>query len=180
MTCDNCDCKIPALGVWTFRPDVNLPRRPLPEYKTYESACFDLAFDPSEKMEHIKVKNLYGLNDYAPIEAKAVETFPGNIYFFPTGIHFDIPRGYSVRIFPRSSTPVKHGLMLANSVGVVDSDYVGEILLMMTPIFPGRIEIGTRLCQAELVKVIQADLHHLNREPDKKGNRLGGIGSTGN
>lgn len=180
MTCENCDCKMPAVGAWHWRDDIMKSFRPTPKYQTSGAACFDLAFDPTIETTQVKVINLYGLPDYAPIVDGAVETFPGNLYFFPSGWHFDIPHGYSLRVFPRSSTPIKYGLMLANSVGVIDSDYVGEIILMMTPIFPSSIKLGTRLCQVELVKVMQADLYTLINEPQLKGNRTGGFGSTGN
>ena len=49
----------------------------------------------------------------------------------PTGLIFDIPAGYSVRLYPRSSLALKQGLTLANNVGIIDSDYVQPVYMMV-------------------------------------------------
>src|SRR6476619_1533035 len=59
--------------------------------------------------------------------AASVETTipPGAVALVPTGLVIEVPRGHFLGIFARSSTPLKRGLMVANGVGVVDSDYCG-------------------------------------------------------
>lgn len=54
---------------------------------------------------------------------------PGDTVSIPTGLKLEIPNGYFGAIYPRSSTGIKKNLMLANTMGVIDSDYRGEIKL---------------------------------------------------
>ena len=77
----------------------------LPAYGTEHSAGLDLY---CSNIEDIVIK---------PNEVKSV----------PTGLKVEIPQGYFAAIYPRSSTGVKRHLMLANTVGIIDSDYRGEI-----------------------------------------------------
>ena len=178
MTCKNCKCEIPTINVYRRNPNT-----PLPRYQTDGAACFDLAFSPDTHDTLIKVVNLNGDHEYAKITPGTVpslEIFPNMIYMIPTGLWLDIPQGHSLRVFARSSTPIKYGLEMANSVGVVDEDYTDEIFLLMRSFRYTKIDVGTRLAQAELVKYIQPDIRVLYAPPQPKGNRTGGFGSTGN
>lgn len=67
----------------------------------------------------------YDLTCFSPSFNKST-----GIITYRTGLAFEVPRGYEIEIVPRSSTFEKHGLMLVNSVGVIDSDYRGEVLVM--------------------------------------------------
>ena len=97
----------------------------------------------------------------------------------PTGIIFDIPEGYSVRLYPRSSTCLKYGLVLANNTGIIDADYVEENFMIFRALKPVRIEVGTRLAQFEMVKLIRPDCNIITEKPKQKTDRKGGYGSTG-
>ena len=99
----------------------------------------------------------------------------------PTGLIFDIPEGYSVRLHSRSGLAWNDGLYLTNSEGIIDSDYVNPVFVMMTSISqaPKTINNGDRVCQAELVKKIYHGLTEIKKPPVQKTEREGGFGSTG-
>jgi len=105
---------------------------------------------------------------------------PSERVLVPTGIIFDIPDGYSVRIHIRSSIALKLGLNLANGEAVIDSDYVQESFVMLQNTTNHQIEIqkGERIAQAELVWNQPVALELVER-PHQKTNRTGGFGSTG-
>lgn len=97
-----------------------------------------------------------------------------------TGLVFATPPGYALFIFERSSTYGKTGLMLANSVGVLDEDFCGpgdELKLHLYN--PGDKEItitkGTRIAQGVFMSVLRAEWH----EGEAEGASRGGFGSTG-
>jgi dUTP pyrophosphatase len=99
----------------------------------------------------------------------------------PTGLIFDIPNGYSVRLYPRSGLALKQGLTLANNVGIIDSDYVEPVFAMITNI-SGTIKYikhNERVCQGELFKDHSCILEEISEQPGRKTNRDGGFGSTG-
>ena len=99
----------------------------------------------------------------------------------PTGLVFDIPEGYSVRLHSRSGWAYKYGIILANCEGIIDSDYVEEIMVMLTNISDEVVYIrhGDRTCQGELVKDERVEFDVVEERPVKKTNRDGGFGSTG-
>lgn len=87
-------------------------------------------------------------------DIKAAENFtiaPGEIKLVKSGIKTYIPTGRCCKIYARSSLPIKNGLMLANSVWLVDSDYRGEYLMQLYNCSQEAISIEeeTRLCQIE-------------------------------
>ena len=70
----------------------------------------------------------YGTDGSAAFDLAASETTviaPGEVRLVPTGLVIEVPAGMFLAVFARSSTPLKRGLMVANGVGVVDSDYCG-------------------------------------------------------
>ncbi len=71
-----------------------------------------------------------GADLYAAIEEN-MELLPGETKFIPTGLSFEIPSGYVGLIFARSSLGTKRGLAPANKVGVIDSDYRGEVMVAL-------------------------------------------------
>lgn len=107
---------------------------------------------------------------------------PGEIKKIPTGIAIQIPSpAYGGFVFPRSGLSSKHGLNLANCVGVIDSDYTGEILcpLQNNGSLPYEVQPGERIAQLVFIPVLQPDfiwVDHL--EKTERG--VGGFGSTGN
>ena len=67
---------------------------------------------------------------------------PGEVALVPTGLVIEVPRGHFLGVFARSSTPLKRGLMVANGVGVVDSDYCGpadEVKIQVVNFIPTSI-----------------------------------------
>lgn len=95
------------------------------------------------------------------------------------GLAMEIPRGYVGLIFPRSSI-TKTGLSLANSVGVIDSGYRGEIVAK----FIARdsdlsYEVGDRVCQIVFVAVPEIEIEEATELSDSE-RGVGGFGSTGN
>lgn len=99
----------------------------LPEKKTPEAACRDIKC------------------------AEQISIAPGEIKLVKSGVKTYIPSGRYSRMYARSSLPLKNGLMLANSVGIIDSDYRGEYLMQLFNCTNKEIMIeqGTRLCQIE-------------------------------
>lgn len=106
---------------------------------------------------------------------------PGDRVMVPTGLIFDIPEGYSVRLHARSGASLKQGLVLANAEGVIDSDYVNEVMVLVYNISQNQIVInaGDRIAQGELVKDIEYSISESAARPGVKTNRTGGMGSTG-
>jgi len=106
---------------------------------------------------------------------------PGDRVMVPTGLIFDIPEGYSVRLHARSGMSLKQGLVLANAEGVVDSDYVQEVMVLIHNISQNQLVIksGDRIAQAELVEDVKYSIVESAARPGVKTNRIGGMGSTG-
>ena len=152
-----------------------------PSIATDYSACFDLVYCG----EHTMAVSGYDWHN-KPItkELDLMRTLvisPGDRLLIPTGLIFDIPIGFSMRIHPRSSTAYKLGLMLANGEGVIDSDYKEEVFMLMVNTTVEDIEIknNTRLCQGEIVPQIPVTLEKTEFRPQHVSMRVGGFGSTG-
>jgi len=150
------------------------------EYATELSACFDLrawlhdgtdinAFTPWGDPWGPKIKNgeLWIAHDERVLVS--------------TGIIFDIPFGYSIRLHPRSGLALKKGLTLANCEGIIDADYVEPVFVAMTNHSQRSVSIksGDRICQAELVQNKGCFFSVLDKRPERKTSRAGGFGSTG-
>jgi len=116
-----------------------------------------------------------------PIKGNSIQIFTMERVLVPTGLIFDIPKGYSVRLHSRSGLAWKDGLYLTNCEGIIDYDYVEPIFVMLTNISqsPKTINNGDRICQAELVEKVYHGLEEINVPPTQKTNRDGGFGSTG-
>jgi dUTP pyrophosphatase len=131
---------------------------PLPEYATEGSAGMD-----------IRAAIKYDLN-----------ISKGEIVLVATNLSVEIPSGYEIQVRPRSGLAIKHGLGILNSPGTIDSDYRGEIKIIMMNFSKEDyvIKRGDRIAQLIVSKVYRADL--------KEGNSLnesqrgtGGFGHTG-
>ena len=106
---------------------------------------------------------------------------PGELVSLPTGIAIALPSaGYAALVFARSGLGVKHGIALSNGVGVIDSDYRGEIQVGLTNLsrVPYTISPGDRIAQLAVVPVVQARLVPVE-DLDETGRGSGGFGSTG-
>lgn len=100
-------------------------------------------------------------------------------YMVPTGIKLFIPKGYHVQIYVRSSIGLKTKLRLANGTGIIDSDYTGEVMLLVENIgtVPFTINKGERIAQMMMVKNEPCELLEVYK--DTKDGSHGGFGSTG-
>ena len=98
----------------------------------------------------------------------------------PTGLSMAIPQGYEAQIRPRSGLAFKHGLSIPNSPGTIDSDYRGEIKVLLINLGQEtfRIERGMRIAQMIVAPVTQAQLKKVSVLSETiRG--AGGFGSTG-
>ena len=98
----------------------------------------------------------------------------------PTGIKMEIPYGYEVQVRPRSGLAIKHGITLLNTPGTIDSDYRGEIKVIVVNLSNEeyKIEPGERIGQLVLQKVYQMKFNQVDSlgETERSG---GGFGHTG-
>ena len=107
---------------------------------------------------------------------------PGETVLIPSGIAISIhDPGLVALLVPRSGLGIKHGIVLANTVGVIDSDYQGEIGIGIVNrgAAPYTIEPGERICQMMFVPVTQVALEIVDEFSRETGRGAGGFGSTG-
>ena len=143
------------VAIKRIRPEVDIP---LPCYMTEHSAGMDLYADIAEDMT----------------------IHPGNRTLVPTGLSIALPDGFEAQIRPRSGLALKHGISLVNSPGTIDSDYRGEIgvILINHGAEPFTVRRGERIAQmivAPFNRVIWDELSEL--AVTARGG--GGFGHTG-
>jgi dUTP pyrophosphatase len=133
---------------------------PLPHYQTDGAAGFDLlAAVPASK----------------PLKIKA-----GNFALVPTGLAFEIPAGHEAQVRPRSGLAAKFGVTVLNAPGTIDSDYRGEVQVILINHGPKTFVIkrGERIAQMVLAAVTRARLKTaVTLSSTARGD--GGFGSTG-
>ena len=137
---------------------VNTSDNPTPEYATAGSAGMDLR---AWLTEPVILK---------PMERKLI----------PTGLFLEIPDGYEVQVRPRSGMAINHGITCLNSPGTVDSDYRGEIKIILVNLSaePHTINSGERIAQMIVAKVEKAILKTVDQvQTTARG--AGGFGHTG-
>ena len=121
-----------------------------------------------------------GMDLRAMLDA-ALELVPGATHLVPTGmaIHIGDP-GLAAMILPRSGLGHKHGIVLGNLVGLIDSDYQGQLFVSCwnRGNQPFRIDIGERIAQLVLVPVVHARLHIVD-DFEVSGRGAGGFGHSG-
>ena len=120
-----------------------------------------------------------GADLYACLES-AVTIAPGCSAFIPTGIALEVPVGCAGLIYARSGMACKRGLAPANKVGVVDSDYRGEITVVLYNHGqePQTVENGERIAQFVITPVLTPSFEAVEELSDTVRN-VGGFGSTG-
>ena len=133
-----------------------------------------------EKPPHYATPGSAGLDLRACIDA-ALTIAPGETVLVPTGmaIHLADP-GYAALILPRSGLGHKHGIVLGNLVGLIDSDYQGQLMVSAWNRGQQAFELTPleRLAQLVIVPVVQAEFNVVEAfESSKRGE--GGFGSTG-
>src|SRR4030042_1998495 len=105
---------------------------------------------------------------------------PGEIKLVPTGLAISLPRGYEAQIRPRSGLALKHGVGMVNSPGTIDSDYRGEIGLVLINwgSAPFVIKRGDHVAQMIVTRVSQAEVLEVERLEPTPGGK-GGVGQRG-
>lgn len=120
-----------------------------------------------------------GMDLYAAVD-KAVQLERHEIKLIPTGVHIELPLGYEAQVRPRSGLSLKHGLTIANTPGTIDSDYRGEIGIILCNLGKERftVERGMRIAQLVIQPVFRAELIEVEcLEETRRG--AGGFGHTG-
>ena len=133
---------------------------PLPAYQTAEAAGLDL---------------LAAVPTDAPVTLA-----PGARALIPTGLILALPPGFEAQMRPRSGLALKHGVTLLNSPGTIDSDYRGEIGIIMINLGaePFVVRRGERIAQMVVAPVVRVTLT-LADDLDATARDAGGFGSTG-
>jgi len=106
---------------------------------------------------------------------------PGEVGLVPTGLVIEVPEGMFLAVFARSSTPIKRGLMIANGVGVVDSDYCGPADEVKIPALnftaaPVQVSKGDRIAQGILLPSPRVEWDEVG---ELRAGSRGGFGATG-
>ena len=130
----------------------------LPKYETDGSSGMDLA---------------------ANIE-NVIEIMPGKSSTIPTGLAVSIPKNFEIQIRPRSGLAAKNQISVLNTPGTIDSDYRGELKVILINLSEKifKVENGLRIAQMVLCPVIKAELEEVD-ELDETKRGSGGFGSTG-
>jgi dUTP pyrophosphatase len=114
------------------------------------------------------------------LAARDVTIAPGRRALVPTGLCIALPDGFEMQVRPRSGLALKHGITVLNAPGTVDSDYRGEVgvILLNTGSEPFAIVRGERIAQAVFAPVTQAAWEEVVVLPETR-RGAGGFGSTG-
>ena len=114
------------------------------------------------------------------VSAETVTIAPGSRHAVATGFAMAIPAGYEIQVRPRSGLALKHGISVPNTPGTIDSDYRGEVkvLLINHGEAPFAIERGDRVAQLVIAPVTRASFAEVE-ELDDTARGTGGFGSTG-
>lgn len=125
----------------------------------------------------------YASEDAAGLDVTAAEELtlqPGERHAVATGFAIEIPRGYEVQVRPRSGLAMKHGITCLNTPGTIDSDYRGEVKVILVNLGqePFDVRRGERIAQLVPAPVRRADFVEASELSDT-GRGSGGFGSTG-
>lgn len=135
----------------------------LPRYETEEAAGADIRASLNENEKET-----------------GMTIYPGTRALIPTGLAMEIPKGYEVQVRPRSGLSLKTPLLVVNSPGTIDSDYRGEVKIIMGNFGnePFVIKHGERLAQLVLAPIVQASFE-VAESLNETERGAGGFGSTG-
>lgn len=131
---------------------------PLPAYQTAGAAALDL---------------------HAAVTGE-VALAPGQTLLLPTGLKVAVPEGFELQIRPRSGLALKHNLAVLNSPGTIDSDYRGEVQIILSNFGAEAFTVsrGMRICQALLARVERLEWEPVDQLPQSE-RGAGGFGHTG-
>lgn len=134
---------------------------------------------PAAKLPTYGSAEAAGADLYACLE-EPVTIEPGETAWIPTGIALEVPKGCAGLVYARSSMGAKRGLAPANKVGVIDSDYRGEIrvVLLNHSKEPQTVACGERVAQF-LITPVYTPAYEEVEDLTETGRGTGGFGSTG-
>ncbi len=135
--------------------------------------------DPSVKLPLYKTSGASGMDLMAYIK-KSIELKPGESCLVPTGLTFAFSEEYEIQIRPRSGLAAKNNISVLNTPGTIDSDYRGEIKVILFNHSNKNFKINNndRIAQMILTPVVKMNLEETNELPQSiRGD--GGFGSTG-
>lgn len=123
--------------------------------------------------------NASGMDLLASLEAD-LNLLPMQRVLIPTGISIELPYGYEAQVRSRSGLAIKHGISCLNSPGTIDSDYRGEVKVILINLGdkPQVIKRGDRIAQMVITKVSQAELTEVEMLSETE-RGSGGFGHTG-
>lgn len=134
---------------------------------------------PDAHLPEYKSEGASGADLFAYIEDTVVIK-PGERYLIPTGVAVQLPYCYELQVRPRSGLALKHGITVLNTPGTVDSDYRGELQVLLVNLGDEdfRLQKGDRIAQAVITKVERVRFEEVSfLDETKRGER--GYGSTG-
>lgn len=136
---------------------INKSKNPIPKYQTEGASGLDL---------HANVEK--------PITLKK-----NDIALIPTGLYLEIPEGYEAQVRSRSSLALRHGIFCLNSPATIDSDYRGELKIILASLTeePFTINFGDRIAQIVFSKVEKVEFEEVENLSDSVRGE-GGFGST--
>jgi dUTP pyrophosphatase len=137
---------------------INKSKHPLPEYQTAGAAAFDVT------------ANIDAAVTLGPLERALV----------PTGLFMAVPEGYEAQVRPRSGLAAKHGIGLLNTPGTIDSDYRGELQIILVNLSNESYTVkdGERIAQVVVSPVERVEWEEV-AEHDVTARGEGGFGHTG-
>jgi dUTP pyrophosphatase len=154
---DSVRQKNPALGIIRLPHGLDLE---LPSYETSGSAGMDLRA--------------------AVPEDRPLLLLPGRRALVPSGLIFEIPQGFEAQIRPRSGLALKNGITCLNTPGTIDSDYRGEVKVLLINLGDDDFYVtrGMRIAQVILAPVVQLEIEE-RQHASETARGAGGFGSTG-
>jgi dUTP pyrophosphatase len=151
----------------------------LPQYGTIESAGCDLRAE----LSLINPKFLFNVDiTYKTLEEtiQKITINPGGRALIPTGLKFALPVGYEAQVRPRSGLALKYGITVLNTPGTIDSDYRGDVgvVLINHGTEPFVVNQGDRIAQLVISQITQVQFVPVD-ELSETNRGTGGFGSTG-
>lgn len=143
------------------------------------AVCWVAEADRSFGLPQYQTPGAAGADLRAQLSGGEVRLAPGARMAVPVGLRMAIPDGFEVQIRPRSGLALRHGLTMVNAPGTIDSDYRGEISVLLVNLGQEPVDIrhGDRIAQMVVAPVVQARLRLGDLDDTARG--AGGFGSTG-
>lgn len=138
-----------------------------------------LPHNPDLPLPGYETEGSSGMDIRAAIETPVVLN-PGDVKLIPAGFSISIPHGYEAQVRPRSGLALRHGIGMVNSPGTIDSDYRGEVSIIMINWGQASFTInrGDRIAQMVICKVFRAEFASVESLDDTKRGE-GGFGHSG-